>query len=153
SLGGLPCRVLAPARGQPWSGRPQNNDSLVLELRHGRHTFLLTGDIEAPVEARLAEEGLLAPVQVLKVPHHGSRRSATEWLLERTRPAVALISAGEGNSYGLPHPETVGRLRAARALVLRTDEDGLVAVCSDGRYLEVERRSGSALLRRFFDWQ
>lgn len=153
SLGGLPCRVLAPARGQPWSGRPQNNDSLVLELRHGRHTFLLTGDIEAPVEARLAEEGLLAPVQVLKVPHHGSRRSATEWLLERTRPAVALISSGEGNSYGLPHPETVERLRAAHALVLRTDEDGLVTVRSDGRYLEVDRGGGSALLRRFFDWQ
>lgn len=152
-LGGAACRVLAPAREQPWTGKPQNNDSLVLELRHGRHAFLLTGDIEAPVEARLAGEGMLGRVQVLKVPHHGSRRSATEWLLEVTRPAVALISAGEDNGYGLPHPETLGRLRAVRALVLRTDREGLVAVRSDGRYLEVETGAESPLLRRFLDWQ
>ncbi|MCS7044356.1 MAG: DNA internalization-related competence protein ComEC/Rec2 [Bryobacteraceae bacterium] len=152
-LGSVSCRVLAPARGQDWTGRAQNNDSLVLELRHGRHAFLLTGDIEAPVEARLAEEGLLRAVQVLKTPHHGSRRSATEFLLEKTRPAVALISAGEGNSYGLPHPDTLARLHGARALVMRTDLDGLVTVRSDGRHLEVERGAASPLLRRFFDWQ
>lgn len=151
-LGGAACRVLAPARDQPWTGRPQNNDSLVLELRHGRHAFLLTGDIEAPVEARLAQEGRLRPVQVLKVPHHGSRRSATEWLLENTRPAVALVSAGEGNSYGLPHPETLDRLRAMHTLVVRSDRDGLVSVRSDGRYLEVETGAESPLLRRFLDW-
>ncbi len=152
-LGGTACRVLAPARDQPWTGRPQNNDSLVLELRYGRHAFLLTGDIEAPVEARLAQDGLLAPVQVLKVPHHGSRRSATDWLLEKTRPAVALISAGENNGYGLPHPDTLARLRARRTLLLRSDTDGLVSVRSDGRYLEVETGAASAFLRRFLDWQ
>lgn len=152
-LGSIPCRVLAPARGQPWTGRPQNNDSLVLELRYGRHSFLLTGDIEAPVEARLAEQGLLGPAQVLKVPHHGSRRSATEWLLGPTRPAVALISAGEDNTYGLPHADTLERLASARALVLRTDQKGLVMARSDGRSLWVEASADSGLFRRFFDWQ
>lgn len=152
-FGGAACRVLAPARDQPWTGRAQNNDSLVLELRYGRHAFLLTGDIEAPVEARLAEEGLLRPVQVLKVPHHGSRSSATEWLLERTRPAIALVSAGEGNSYGLPHPDALARLRAMHTLLLRSDRNGLVSVRSDGRYLEVETGAASPLLRRFLDWQ
>jgi competence protein ComEC len=146
------CRVLAPPAQQAWTGRPQNADSLVLELRYGRHTFLLTGDIEARQEAELAEAGLLRPAQVLKAPHHGSKRSATPWLLDAVRPAVALISAGEGNSFGQPHPETLQRLSERRVLVLRTDVSGPVTVWSDGRYLS----TGAARLSlwpRIEDWQ
>ena len=151
-LGPVACRVLAPLPGQESGRRPQNNDSLVIELRHGRHAFLLTGDVEARQEAELALAGLLRPVAVLKVPHHGSKRSATPWLLDATRPAVALISAGAGNSFGLPHEETLGRLRERRALVLRTDLSGPVTVRSDGRYLTADT-ARMPLWRRFQDWQ
>lgn len=151
-LGPVECRVLAPLAGQSWSGRPHNNDSLVVELRHGRHAFLLTGDIEARQEAELAQAGLIRPAHVLKVPHHGSKRSATDWLLGPVRPAIAVISAGAGNSFGLPHPETLERLRQKRALVLRTDLGGPVTVRSDGRYLSLEiPRSG--LWPLLEDWQ
>lgn len=151
SLGPVQCRVLAPPAGQPWSGRPQNEDSLVLELRYGRHTFLLTGDIEAKQEAELSLAGWLHPAQVLKAPHHGSRRSATPWLLDSTRPAVALLSAGPDNSFGLPHPEMLERLREKRTLVLRTDLDGPVTVRSDGRYLSAAALP-PASWRLFEDW-
>jgi competence protein ComEC len=150
-LGPVKCRVLAPLLTQELGPRPHNNDSLVLEWRYGRHAFLLTGDIEARQEAELALAGLLAPVHVLKVPHHGSKRSATPWLLDAARPAVAVISAGADNPFGLPHAETLGRLSERRAMVLRTDRSGPVTVRSDGRYLSVERilkgRAG-----RFQDW-
>ncbi len=138
-LPGAGCRVLAPPADQRWGGRAQNNDSLVIEVRHGRHVLLLTGDIEARREAELAEAGLLPRAQILKVPHHGGRLSATAWMLDAVQPAVALISAGENNSYGLPHRDTLERLRERRALVLRTDLEGMVAVSSDGRYLETGR--------------
>ncbi len=151
SLGPVQCRVLAPSTGQPWSGRPQNGDSLVLELRYGRHTFLLTGDIEAKQEAELSLAGLLQPAHVLKVPHHGSRRSATPWLLDATHPAVALLSAGPDNAFGLPHRETLERLREKRALVLRTDLAGPVTVRSDGRYLSAAAPP-PASWRLFEDW-
>jgi competence protein ComEC len=150
-LGPVACRVLAPLASQAPAARPHNNDSLVLELRYGRHAFLLTGDIEARQEAELALAGLLAPVHVLKVPHHGSKRSATPWLLDAARPAVAVISAGADNLFGLPHPETVGRLRERRMLLMRTDESGPVTVRSDGRYLRAERAPGRRAFR-FEDW-
>lgn len=137
-FGGAHWQALAPARGQSWTGRPRNGDSLVLRVRHGRHAFLLTGDIERSGEARLLEEGLAGGAQVLKVAHHGSRLSSLEPLLDRLSPAVAVISAGAGNSYGLPNAQVVEALRARHALVLRTDQDGLVTVRSDGRYLTVE---------------
>ncbi|MBI5084922.1 MAG: DNA internalization-related competence protein ComEC/Rec2 [Acidobacteria bacterium] len=138
NLGGLEWYVLSPARRQLWRGRAQNNDSLVLRLRHGRHTFLLTGDIERGVERRLLEEGAISRADVLKVAHHGSRRSSFPELLAAIRPAVALISAGWNNTYGLPHAQVLDALVSLHAMVLRTDEQGLVTVRSDGRTLVVE---------------
>lgn len=151
-LGPVECRVLAPLADQSWSGRPQNNDSLVLELRYGRHAFLLTGDIEARHEAELALAGLLRPVHVLKVPHHGSKRSATEWLLDAARPAVAVISTGPDNAFGFPHAETLDRLRRKHAMILRTDLGGPVTVRSDGRHLSTEPPR-AALWPLLEDWQ
>lgn len=137
-FGGAAWQTLSPARRQLWTGKPRNDDSLVLRVRHGRHAFLLTGDIERRVEARMLEDGIPAGAQVLKVAHHGSRLSSLPPLLDHLHPAVAVISAGAGNIHRLPSAETVNELRARHALILRTDLDGLVTVSSDGRFLAVE---------------
>jgi len=50
-----------------------------------------------------------------------------------------LVSVGFENSYGHPNREVMERLQQHHATVLRTDEDGLVTVRSDGRRLTVER--------------
>ena len=120
-----------------------NNGSLVLLLRHGAFTALLTGDAEAPVEAHLLARGLLPATDVLKVGHHGSASSTTPELLEATRPAVAVISAGEGNEYGHPAPETLDALSGQRGItVLRTDLDGDVEIATDGRSYRVRTDAG-----------
>lgn len=143
--GGVRWDVLAPVSGQRWRGRAQNNDSLVLRLRHGRHVFLLTGDVETGVERRLLEQYPEARADVLKVAHHGSRRSSLPEWLQVLRPSVAMISAGLGNSYGLPHDKVIEELRQRHTTILRTDQDGLSTVVSDGRYLRIETmRQGSA---------
>jgi len=49
-------------------------------------------------------------------------------VLDRLRPAVALVSAGEGNSYGHPRAATLQALGQAGARVLRTDRDGDIDV-------------------------
>ncbi|MCP5109479.1 MAG: hypothetical protein GY953_01445 [bacterium] len=110
----------------------RNNDSLVLRLSYGNHSFLLTGDIERAIEGWLVSSGFIAETDVLKVPHHGSRTSTSQALLEGLKPRFALISSGYENSYGFPHPEVIERLRAEGARVLRTDLQGLVTVRSDG---------------------
>ena len=131
-------RVLSPPAGYLPAGRARNDDSLVLEAAFGRHVFLLTGDIEMRMEKRLARNGRLSRVDLLKVAHHGSRTSSTEELLAATRPVFAIISAGFENSYRFPHRETLERLAAAGSRVLRTDEAGLIQVRSDGRRLRLD---------------
>lgn len=75
-------------------------------------------------------------MDVLKVAHHGSAYQDPE-LIRRVAPRLALISCGRDNVYGHPAPSTVQALRAGGAVVLRTDEDGSLAVTSAGGALSV----------------
>ena len=119
-----------------------NNASVVGLLRSGGFSALLTGDAELPVEALLAQRGLLTRVDVLKVGHHGSHSSSGPALLNATRPAVALISADIDNDYGHPHQVTLDSLRRIPGLRLhRTDLEGSVDVTSDGLGFEVVSRA------------
>lgn len=77
---------------------------------------------------------LLGGVDVLKVAHHGSAYQDPE-LIRRAAPRLALISCGEDNPYGHPAPSTLAALRAQGAVVLRTDEDGALAVAGTGAEL------------------
>gem|GEM_PF-235074 len=130
--------VLAPASDYQPGPQPHNNDSLVLLLSYGRHRWLLTGDIEREAEADLMARCALGKLDVLKVAHHGSRTSTGAVLLDLTRPALALISAGWDNPYNLPHPALLERLAERRILALRTSRHGLIRVASNGRWLELE---------------
>ncbi len=112
-----------------------NNDSLAFRVSFGTRSFLLTGDLEKPMEARLLADGLAAHADVLKVGHHGSKTSSIQPFLDAVSPSVAIISAGYENSFGHPHPDVLKRLADRHTAVLRTDLDGLVTVSTDGRQL------------------
>lgn len=111
-----------------------NDQSLVLKIRHGDVSMLLTGDVEA------AGEELLAPgaVTVLKAPHHGSRTSSSPAFVRRMRPKHVVFCVGRRNRFGFPHPEVEARYRAEGARCHRTDVDGAVTIKSDGHTVEVE---------------
>jgi competence protein ComEC len=135
--GGAAIEVLAPGHGHEPSTKAPNNDSLVLRMSYGKHSFLFTGDIEKRVESELIDAGL-AHADVLKVPHHGSKTSSTEPFLDAVRPVFGLISAGFENSFGNPSPIVVSRYEERRTTLLRTDVCGLVSVRSDGKRIRFE---------------
>jgi competence protein ComEC len=112
----------------------------VLRIRYGSRSFLLTGDVERPIENRMVAANEIAPTDVLKVAHHGSRTSSTEAFLNAANPVFAIVSVGLDNSYGHPNREVLERLGEHHAEVWRTDESGLVTVLTDGKHLSVESR-------------
>ncbi len=87
--------------------------------------------MEAAGEAAAVAAGGLA-ADVVKVPHHGSRRSSGAAFVAAAGARFAVVSVGRGNRFGFPHAEALARWREAGALVLRTDE-GAVRFLSDGR--------------------
>ena len=113
-----------------------NSNSVVARITHGELCFLFTGDAEDPTERILLRKEITS-CQVLKVAHHGSEHSSSFFWLQRIKPEIALISAGEGNRYGHPDHVTIGRLTKAGASIYRTDLHGAIQVRSTGETLEV----------------
>jgi competence protein ComEC len=137
-FGAVTLDVLWPPPGANPSAPSGNDDSVVLRLRYGRRTFLLTGDVEARAERALVAAHDDLRNDALKVAHHGSRTSSTEGFVNATAPALAIISVGRDSPYGHPHPEVLARWREAGAQILTTGERGTVTVSTDGEDLKVE---------------
>ena len=141
--GGVTLEVLNPraAGGGAETAREadSNNDGVVIRLTYGSVSFLLTADIESATELRLVNGPDILASDVLKVAHHGSRTSSTEEFLAAVAPAVAVVSAGQDNSFGHPNREVTGRLetRLGASGVFRTDRDGDVEFVTDGTNLWV----------------
>ncbi len=139
-------RVLWPVRGAvprepPDGGTGINNVSVVLLGQVGSRRFLLMGDVEQDIDPHLLAEGL-PHVDLLKVAHHGSKTATTQPFVDAVRPKVAVASAGAGNPYGHPAKETLDRLAAAGARVLRTDRDGTVVVGFEPSGMTVRAEGG-----------
>jgi len=117
--------VLAPPSAlDPPRGIDPNARAAVLHLSYRGLDVLLPADAESDVTAALP----LRRVEVLKVAHHGSADEGLPALVERLRPAAAVIPVGSGNRYGHPHPTTTATLRVAVPRVYRTDRDGDVTL-------------------------
>jgi competence protein ComEC len=137
-FGAVTADVLWPMPDESGLASSNNNDSIVLRLRFGERTFLLTGDIE-----RKAEEALVAArdelsSDLVKVAHHGSKTSSTQEFVTAVRPSLAVISVGLTSPYGHPRPEVMERWRNAGAQIMTTGERGTITVSTDGHGLEVK---------------
>jgi len=137
-VGDLTWQVVGPVQppfsaGHGEEGSVANNASLVLLVRTHGVRILMSGDMEPEAQQALARTLPGLRVDVLKVPHHGSRYQDPE-LLGSLGARLAVVSVGADNDYGHPAGSTLALLRRAGMRVERTDRDGDVAVTvSDGR--------------------
>ena len=136
-LGGLELAILwppAPAPGFRPTG-DANDRAIVARVQAAGVSALLTADAESNVTGPLQ----LAPVDVLKVAHHGSADAGLPALLAQLRPRIAAIEVGRHNTYGHPTPATLAALAHAVPTIVRTDRDGTVRLHARGGRLWLER--------------
>jgi competence protein ComEC len=137
-FGGARIQVISPPAGYVPGDSPTNNDSLALRVTYGHRSVLLTGDMEKPMERSALAGGEPLRADILKVGHHGSNTSSIDPFLDAVSPVFAVISDGFENTFRHPHPLVLQRLAAHRAEVLRTDQDGLITLRTDGRRISLE---------------
>jgi competence protein ComEC len=114
-----------------------NDYSLVFTLQYGDFDAVFTGDADSRVEPEyVGLSALKYPVEVLKVPHHGSKTGMTDAFIGWVKPELAVISVGK-NSYGHPSKQAVDMLQSVNSQVLRTDQQGDIEVVSDGKQWSV----------------
>jgi competence protein ComEC len=122
--------VLRPPREYQARQNDDNDVSVVLQVRCGRFSALLTGDVGPEVQQRLLASGVDLSSTVLKVPHHGAAGSLAPQFLTAVHPQFAIVSVGQDNRYGHPAPETMQMLSGST--VHRTDMDGTVTLKIEG---------------------
>lgn len=138
----------------PWDrGLGANDNSLVLSVRTAGASLLLAGDVEGPAErAMLAEGALPRGIDVLKVPHHGSRTSSSAPLLRWLQPTLAMAGARPWGVLPFPDPDVRARyaelgiplwVTADGAIALRLGPDGWSARQA-GRWLRWRSHSPAA---------
>jgi competence protein ComEC len=143
-IGDLSLSVIGPSPVAPRltfgsEGTSVNNVSIVLVARRPGFSVLLTGDVETEAQRDLASS--VPPVDVLKVPHHGSRRQDPRFLAA-SRASVAIASLGKDNDYGHPAPTTVALMQRLGMRLYRTDRHGDVAIARGPNGLAVVARDG-----------
>lgn len=112
-----------------------NNNSLVLLLRHGTTSVLLTGDIEREGLHVLLQANPGLRCTLIKVPHHGSVTGLLPGLYARLAPRYAVITGGPAGAE--PAPRVLDELRQAAVRLFRTDRAGHITVRGNGRQLFV----------------
>jgi competence protein ComEC len=115
------------------SNHESNASSIVAKLEYGETAFFFTGDAPIGIEEYLVRAyGPHLQSTVLKLGHHGSRTSTSKIFATMVAPEYAIVSAGQGNSYGHPHSEVIENVAIVGSTLLSTAEQGRVTLYSDG---------------------
>jgi len=102
------------------AGSDENDSSLVVLLQVGSRKILFTGDVSGKVLRNYSRLN----IDIIKVPHHGSKTGLDKKFYSLAHPTIAVISVGRKNSYGHPSPVLLELLKALKINVKRTDKDG-----------------------------
>jgi len=117
-----------------------DNNSVVVLLKDGDISFLLTGDSMSEAEWELIRARADIKGTVIKVAHHGSASSTMAQFLAVVNPQAVVISVGANNTYNLPNSDVLLRLEGwvGENNIYRTDLNGTITFITDGERLWVE---------------
>jgi len=119
----------------------ENNDrSIVLLLKYGQVSFLLTGDASIEIENKIIKN-IKEEVSVLKAGHHGSKTSSSINFLKSISPKITIISAGKDNKFGHPDKEVLDNLNQVNTEIKNTADVGTILIKSDGENFWIKEKN------------
>ncbi|RMG83184.1 MAG: hypothetical protein D6712_13420, partial [Chloroflexi bacterium] len=125
--------VLHPAE-QPSITDSLNDNVLVLRLRYGEVSFLLTSDLSTDGQFALLDGSTWPTATVLQLPDHATRGSLASEFLTAVQPSVFALQVDAANRRGDPDGDVLNLLDDTIPLY-RTDEQGVLHFWTDGEDL------------------
>lgn len=126
--------ILSPVRGKKYDDT--NEYSIVAKIVYKDTSFILMGDATMENEVDIINKVPDIDIDVLKLGHHGSSTSSSDYFITKTSPNIAIISCGKNNKYGHPHQEVMRVLKKHGVTPYRTDEMGDIVITSDGKEIK-----------------
>jgi competence protein ComEC len=101
-------------------------------------------------EVNMAHLNMDIKADILKVAHHGSKKSCQDIFIEAINPIAAVIMCGRNNPFSLPSQEAVSSLNARNVDVLMTSVNGEILISGDKETIRIKsfRNSAEKNLRR-----
>lgn len=116
--------------------------SSVLLFTDDTFNAVFTGDMPITVSDIVAEDDLFLTddsIEIVKIPHHGSKNGITKKLLTVISPDAAVISVGKKNSYGHPSQTIMNMLSELHIPVYTTAQNGdIVFEYSAGEVVKIK---------------
>ncbi|MPN19103.1 hypothetical protein SDC9_166469 [bioreactor metagenome] len=106
----------------------ENDNSQIWYLEWHGLRYLLLGDISSEMERELVRKYPKLQADIVKLAHHGSSTSSSDYLLRNIQPQLAVISSGYQNRYHHPSPEVIQRLQDYRINYFNTAEVGDIQI-------------------------
>ena len=112
----------------------ENDNSSVIYFKYHDYKFLLMGDASSDRELDILEKYNLSNIDFLKVGHHGSDTSTSEYFIDKIKPKYSFISVGLNNRYGHPKKSVLDILKNSK--IYRTDIDGSILIDLKKNYIK-----------------
>jgi len=145
----LSINILSPGQDNKLSAG--NDSSCVVLLEFMDKKLLLTGDIESAAEKQLLRNYPELSIDVLLVPHHGSKTSSGIPFIKQLKPEYAIVSSGYLNRFNHPAEVVIKRYEKNAVKVLNTAYSGAIEVTINNQGLlaiKQWRKEKTALWRR-----
>jgi competence protein ComEC len=97
-----------------------------LIFNFGKYNFFTAGDLGKNGEEEILDKYPMIKVDFLKLGHHGSNTSTSQIFLNKTKPKVAIVSAGRENRYHHPNPETIQNIKKRNIDIFNTQTNGMI---------------------------
>lgn len=98
---------------------------MILKVTFKDLNILFTGDMELEEEKLLLNKKIIASIDILKSPHHGSKTSSSEYILNKINPKIVVIQVGK-NSYSHPSKVVINRYNNMKLKIYRNDKLGMI---------------------------
>jgi len=130
-----------------------NNLSCVVKVEDGKHSILLTGDIETQGEmAMLSRYWQHLQSTLVQVPHHGSNTSSSLPFLQRVEGKAAVASASRYNAWRFPSLKVVKRYREQGYRWYDTPHQGQITISFSPQGWEIHSLRDQLLPRWYHQW-
>ncbi|GAB6169489.1 ComEC/Rec2 family competence protein [Clostridium carnis] len=116
----------------------ENNNSLILQLKHGKNSFLFTGDAKENSLMDLIGKNRDIKSDVLKVPHHGRGNKASGLFFNKVKPKISIITCDKNNEKGLPEEKVIRDLESIKSKVFITG-NGEINIISNGIDIDISQ--------------
>ena len=126
--------ILSPVKGKKYDDT--NEYFIIAKIVYKDTSFILMGDATMENEVDIINNVPDIDIDVLKLGHHGSSTSSSDYFITKTSPNIAIISCGKNNKYGHPHQEVMRVLKKHGVTPYRTDEMGDIVITSDGKEIK-----------------